>query len=302
MPKHKTPEPADAGSSLTTSSTNPHKKSKKESLAAAKAWHDSRAKSEVVGASPAATKAGADDGDIAVAQQQSHVTSRSVEKKGAAAAAARRMPENAISTQSALYRDAKPTGGNNAFLKSLITEGGTTVESSSKPTNITTPTSTASLMSESANSSSQVASGHMDAPTKNYLGIFVKSLLLLSLFALNIATAVVAIVVISGLSSSFDALREQHILEVERLEEKISRSREVEALLRSGIHVFEREMQAERDADFADVRTIYGIRTDARMDVPQSPEEKNAWLEGMRTLGEEKKSGSKDLIAKRGLL
>jgi len=104
------------------------KKSKQEALAAAREWHDGRAKSGVVvggvGASPAVAKAGAGVGKIAAVQRRS-ATSAQKECASAATSAASAgqiMPENVISTQSPLYRDAKPTktdGGNPQLLSPL---------------------------------------------------------------------------------------------------------------------------------------------------------------------------------------
>ena len=92
------------------------KKGKKEALASAREWHDSRAKSGVVvvgggGASPAVAKAGTGVGKIAAVQLRS---ATSAQKECASAAtsadsAGQMMPENVISTQSPLYRDAKPS-------------------------------------------------------------------------------------------------------------------------------------------------------------------------------------------------
>lgn len=148
----------------------------------------------------------------------------------------------------------------------------------------------------------------MDATTKKYIHIFGKSLLFLLLFALNISTAIVSIVVINGLSSSIDALRERHASEVKGLVRGVSRSREVEALLRSGIRVLERDiMQAKRIDDSSakdDARAVYGIRTDPRIDdadvddLPQSLEEKDDWLRGMTALEAEKSRGLENLNAK----
>ena len=304
---------ASAAAATTSATAAATKKSKQEALAAAREWHDGRAKSGVVvggvGASPAVAKAGAGVGKIAAVQQRS-ATSAQKECASAATSAASAgqiMPENVISTQSPLYRDAKPTktdggpggGGNNAFLKSVRTEKGTALkskkyESSSKSTTIESPPLTAPSISGSTNLSSRYAPGHMDATTKKYIGIFGKSLLFLSLFALNISTAIVSIVFINGLSSSIDALRERHVSEVEELVTGVSRSREVEALLRSGIRVLELEiMQAKRmdDSSADDARASYGIDDADVDDVPQSLEEKDDWLRGMRAL-EAEKSGS----------
>ncbi len=300
------------------------KKSKQEALAAAREWHDGRAKSGVVvggvGASPAVAKAGAGVGKIAAVQRRS-ATSAQKECASAATSAASAgqiMPENVISTQSPLYRDAKPTktdggpggGGNNAFLKSVRTEKGTALkskkyESSSKSTTIESPPLTAPSISGSTNLSSRFAPGHMDATTKKYIGIFGRSLLFLSLFALNISTAIVSIFVINGLSSSIDALRERHVSEVEELVTGVSRSREVEALLRSGIRVLEREiMQAKRmdDSSADDARASYGIDDADVDDVPQSLEEKDDWLRGMRALEAEKSGSLENLNAQMSTL
>ena len=305
------------------------KKGKKEALASAREWHDSRAKSGVVvvggGASPAVAKAGAGVGKIAAVQLRS---ATSAQKECASAAtsadsAGQMMPENVISTQSPLYRDAKPFktdvgpgggGGNNAFLKSVRTEKGTAIkskndESSSMSTTNESPPFTAPSISGSTNLSSRFEPGHyMDATTKKYIRIFGKSLLFLLLFALNISTAIVSIVVINGLSSSIDALRERHASEVKGLVRGVSRSREVEALLRSGIRVLERDiMQAKRIDDSSakdDARAVYGIRTDPRIDdadvddLPQSLEEKDDWLRGMTALEAEKSRGLENLNAK----
>ena len=404
MPKRKAPEPADdvavgVCDKLMTSSPNPHKKSKTEALAAAREWHDGRAKSGVVavgGASPSAGKAGAGDGKISDVQQLPAASARSDEEECAvaatsaaaatthaaaaekgkkealaaarewhdgraksgvvavvgdaspavakaragvgkiaavqqrsatsaqkecasaatSAASAGKIPENVVSTQPPLYRDEKPTksdggpgGGNNAFLKSVRTEKGTALkskkdESSSKSTNTESPPLTAPSISGSTNLSSRFAPDRTDATTKKYIGIFGRSLLFLSLFALNISMAIVSIVVINGLSSSIDALRERHVSEVEELATRVSKSREVEALLRSGIRVLEREAtQAERTDDPADASAVYGIRTedtriDARVDPPQSLEEKDDWLQGMRALEAEKRRGLESLNAK----
>jgi hypothetical protein len=310
-----------ASSAAAATSAGPAaKKSKKEALAAAREWHDSRAKSGavVVGASPAAVKAGSGDCKIAAVQQRSATSARKEFAAAAtSAASARQMPENVISTQSPLYRDAKPTktdggpgDGNNAFLKSVRTEKGTALkskndESSSKSTNIESPPLTAPSMTASKKSSSRVALGHMDTTAKRKnIGIFGKSLLFLSLFALNISMAIVAIVVIKDLSSSLDELRERHVSEVKELVTRLSTSREVEALLRSGIHVLEQEIvQAKRMNDSADARAMYGIRTDPRIeaddDLLQSLEEKDDWLQGIRALEVEKSRGLENLNAKR---
>jgi hypothetical protein len=145
----------------------------------------------------------------------------------------------------------------------------------------------------------------MDATTKKCIGIFGKSLLFLSLFALNISTAIVSIVVINGLSSSIDALRERHASDVEELVTGVSRSREVEALLRSGIRVLEREMmQAKRmdDSSADDARAAYGIDDAYVDDLPQSLEEKDDWLRGMRALEAEKSRSLENLNAKTSTL
>ena len=317
---------ASAAAATTSAIAAATKKSKQEALAAAREWHDGRAKYgvDVVGggASPAAAKAGA--GKIAAVQRRS-ATSAKKECTAAATSAAsagKIMPEKVISTQSPLYRDVKPSktdggpgrGGNNAFLKSVRTEKGTAIkskndESSSKSTTIESPPLTAPSISGSTNLSSRFEPGHnMDATTKKYIRIFGKSLLFLLLFALNISTAIVSIVVINGLSSSIDALRERHASEVKGLVRGVSRSREVEALLRSGIRVLERDiMQAKRMDDSSakdDARAVYGIRTDPRIDgadvddLPQSLEEKDDWLRGMTALEAEKSRGLENLNAK----
>ena len=313
---------ASAAAATTSAIAAATKKSKQEALAAAREWHDGRAKYgvDVVGggASPAAAKAGA--GKIAAVQRRS-ATSAKKECTAAATSAAsagKIMPEKVISTQSPLYRDVKPSktdggpgrGGNNAFLKSVRTEKGTALKSknddlSSKSTNIKSPPLTAPSTSGSTNLSSRFAPGHMDATTKKCIGIFGKSLLFLSLFALNISTAIVSIVVINGLSSSIDALRERHASDVEELVTGVSRSREVEALLRSGIRVLEREMmQAKRmdDSSADDARAAYGIDDAYVDDLPQSLEEKDDWLRGMRALEAEKSRSLENLNAKTSTL
>ena len=305
---------------------SPVRKDKKEAHAAAKDWHDAKRSSTTSGGALAPVvhaRTGAVGGVKMVAVQSRIAASRSDENECAAPAPAeavdKRMHEDAASTQSALHRDAKPTtkgGGKNAFLKSLrAVEGGEKELASNSviTTTTTMTTSTAPSTAPSTGGSSTRFSSKVVCFAKEYLGIVSKALLFLILFALNIATAIVAIVVIRGSSSSFDALREQHASEVDGLETGLTKSREVEALLRSGVRVLEREMMARRDArgesGLADVLAIYGIRTDTSIlddddanYALQSLEERNHWLEGMRALEEERKLGMEKLDSMRNAL
>ena len=104
---------------------------------------------------------------------------------------------------------------------------------------------------------------------------------------------IASIIVINSLLSSIDALCEWHIWEVKEPKKRVSKSWEVEALLRSDIRVLEQEiMQAERMDDCADARAMYRIRTNPRIDADanllQSLEKKYDWLMGMRALKAEK--------------
>ncbi len=306
---------------------SPRRKGGREALAAAREWHDARSSSTSSGGVAFATaprRTGAvDDGGkvVGVPPRSVASSSRSDEYECAppvvdvavAAPPAVRKPDDNISNQSALYRDALPTmgvGGGNAFLKSLRGVGGDMKVSTSRSENTTaTATMTTSIAESMGGSTSTYSSStRLAYPAKDFLGIVGKSLLFLALFALNITTAIVAIVVIRGSSSSFDALRDRHASEVDALVTRISKSREMEALLRSGVGVLEREMQARRNAgggiDSDDVRAMYGIRTESSIDDAadydiQSVEERNDWLEGMRALEEERSLGLEKLNAMR---
>ena len=321
------PNAACESASESLSARSSAKKGKKEALAAARDWHDARRSSTTPFPPVVPARTDAVGGARAAAAQPRTIASSTYDGKGCAprtraapvgASVVERMHEDAAaSTQSELHRDATTAtkgGGRNAFLKSLraAMEGDDKISASNTAiATATNTTTTASTTPSMGGSGTRSSSDVVYPAARECIGIVGRAIVCLILFALNIATAIVAIVVIRASSSSFDALRERHASEVVELETGLAKSREVEALLRSGVRVLEREMMARGDAgresDVADVRAMYGIRPDAGTDdddddskyILQSREERNDWLEGMRVLEGERKMGMEKLQATR---
>lgn len=272
----------------------PHKKRKKESLAAARTWHtvhQARA-AKVPGGDGG--DGGNDDGDVvdddiavgggklspaaaavatsansgcaptAIASIATTSTARSYENDGlaaASAAAATTMHKTSNAMQSSLYHentrprkmDVHPggggQGGKNNFLKSLRTGNLDDTANLNKLSNKNEDSTEDDVAS--ASSSLTVPSLIMNGSTAKryyYCGIVGKALLYLMLLVVNIATGIVSMVVLNGLSLSYHTLHEQHMFEVTTLKNNLATSRNVEALLRSSVRVLDEEIQMKMEA------------------------------------------------------
>ena len=109
-----------------------------------------------------------------------------------------------------------------------------------------------------------------------------ETILILFLLALNVAAAAY---IIYDQYTSNSAFQEQYVLGVEKLNAELSKTLEVEALLRSGIAVLEQEMQVNRNGmeNLVEVPSLYKIHL-GQYDGLLSHEEKGAWLERLGML------------------
>jgi len=106
--------------------------------------------------------------------------------------------------------------------------------------------------------------------------------------------------IISNHHASVKSIHEQYTAEVSSLAEELSKSRDSASVLRSGIDVFEQELQAKMGTkDFDDITDFYDVDAEQESNVGlQSSEEQQAWLEKLDRLEKERDSASNEFDAK----
>jgi len=323
MPKrkaHETEATRSAGSETGSGfdkSPNPRKKSKREALAAAKKWHDKREKS-----GGDATMKGSPGGSKRVTSQRA--TSARTGGKPTAKLAAGHEENNTLTTRQQIMSGAIPsrspllgeeksltntnTGGlgGNVFLESLrknnnISATSIKEEDVHSDSINAKPLPVSESVNGSANSSSNstpvrndmARPGHKNTEIRKSICSMGETILILFLLALNVAAAAY---IIYDQYTSNSAFQEQYVLGVEKLNAELSKTLEVEALLRSGIAVLEQEMQANRNGmeNLGEVPSLYKIHL-GQYDGLLSHEEKGAWLERLGMLDVDKNMALDDM-------
>lgn len=303
MPKRKTPDFAGAsgtsGARDAIASPNPRKKSKQEALAAAKQWHDRRnhPTKKVAGVDRSAAVPTAGVNGAVTASRADVKTGKPAASKvpGAASVDAKKQPvPDKKSSQSALFDDANATKSKrgNAFLQSLRgsknSAGDAANASSAVPAN---------GAASNANCGSTIYLPNNESATnkaKKRSLLLMDILVILCLVAINAVAGYFVYDHQVSITNSY----EQHAIEIEKLKGAISESRDVEAVLQSGINVLVAKQQ--RWKLLRDAAAEYSIRVETGgdgLDV-QTPDEKNNWSELMRFLSEDKRLASTDLDLK----
>jgi hypothetical protein len=271
-PKRKAPNSAgDATDSGT--SPMPRKKTKAEAKAAAKEWAENRRKKATApaSASPSYVRSGrAPTAAVdAVANSGPSVPTPRKTSKAEALAAAKRWHEtrNLLPVSGAcvsspppgaignLNKDqSKRVSGGNTFLKSLRTDVQTPVLSKKEdppPAALDSVKPATTVVSDNG-SAGTTSSSAMTPPAQRKSTVksmsIIRKVLRFLLFSLGLALNVAAILsVMKNQLSSFDEFERQHDMETTRLSAAVSKSNELEAVLRTGVSVLEEKVQRMRE-------------------------------------------------------
>ncbi|KAL7549382.1 hypothetical protein ACHAWF_012654 [Thalassiosira exigua] len=293
------------------SSTFPHKKTKKEALAAAKEWHDRRKTPSVAAISYVTARKPHDSNVQGVATKGASALPSETNKQSAT-----KIPPIAQGEKVASAFDkTESSKGGNIFLRSLrgdktplaapqtgdkdmkkdppVSSKSTNGNSSLPKGSTDVSTNGNSLLpKESADTlgRSSLSGEENDATTRNGHG-FVERMLLLFMFALNVTSA--AFIYIQH--SHNTNIEKEYLMVIEELRSELSKSRSTETVLRMGIEVIEQSHGNNGTID--DLRDIPDM-SDDDIDQGVHAQSKSAggdWLEQMRILDAEKESLLEDL-------
>lgn len=248
-------------------SPTPRKKSKAEARAAAKAWHENRSgRTGTTGASLSPPRPPPSiDGNLTTDKSTTRGTGgnaflKSVRTEASTATVMKPKKEDPPPSPGVDTNKSARGAGGNAFLKSVRAEAKTSAVVEPKkedpPTAAATgstsekpePESTAPASSNEGSAttaSSVVTPAQPKSTPKSFIGKVLRFVFFVLGLTLNVA---VIFGIINHQSSSFDEFERQNDVEVSRLTALISKSSELEAVLRSGVRVLEEKVQKMREA------------------------------------------------------
>ena len=247
MPKRK----ANEGATASDSKSPTRKKSKKEQLAAAKEWSEKRA------AGKSSTSSVATKKKAVVSSQQVTTSSstRTNEKKKASS----KKSTVASSNQSPLYGDEKATtSGGNALLKTLrkqkedVSNANNNDDNDSDEKNVD---SSETVISSLMNGDTSVASNSDDNNNTSQKMGRGKALLMILSIIMNICALVY---MIHYQRENITKFNREYLSEVKQLQSELAKSKEVNALLVSGINVLEKQLES-KISSLGDIPDTYKI-------------------------------------------
>ena len=289
---------------ITAKGPTPRKKSKAEARAAAKAWHENRNGTSVSSSPPRPPPSV--DGKLTTAK-----SSRGAGASGNAFLKSVRTDTSTIAVMKPKKEDPPPSPGvdtskstrgarGNSFLKSVRAKANTTAvvvepkkeDPPSAPTSVKpapTATETASSNEGSTTTTSSVVSPAQPKSTpKSFIGKVLRFFFFVFGLTLNVA-AIIGI--INHQLSSFDEFERQNDVEVSRLTALVSKSSELEAVLRSGVRVLEEKVRKMREAmgvgSGGDGHALQDMQSDEDDIELLMSEDKENMLDALQTLEEQ---------------
>jgi hypothetical protein len=272
MPPKRKVENAAGDATDSGTSPTPRKKTKAEAKAAAKEWAENRRKKATASASASTSyvrsgKAPTAADDAIAISGPAVPTPRKTSKAEALAAAKRwhetrnLQPVGSVCVSSPppravgnLNKDqSKKASGGNAFLKSLRTDVHTPVVSKKEdppPAAMDSVKPATTVVSDNGSAGNTSSSARTPAQPKSTVKSIsiIRKVLRFFLFSLGLALNVAAILsVMKNQLSSFDEFERQHDMETTRLSAAVSKSNELEAVLRTGVRVLEEKVQRMRE-------------------------------------------------------
>jgi len=252
---------------ITAKGPTPRKKSKAEARAAAKAWHENRSgRTGTTGASLSPPRPPPSSyGNLTTDKSTTRGTGgnaflKSVRTEASTATVMKPKKEDPPPSPGVDTNKSARGAGGNAFLKSVRAEAKTSAVVEPKkedpPTAAATgstsekpePESTAPASSNEGSAttaSSVVTPAQPKSTPKSFIGKVLRFVFFVLGLTLNVA---VIFGIINHQLSSFDEFERQNDVEVSRLTALISKSSELEAVLRSGVRVLEEKVQKMREA------------------------------------------------------